>query len=659
MPTQDKYAHWRALLAANKITKLLQELREELAKSDRLDEIVQQSARYSALRKNIRLGVISYDDGKLTEAQIQLALGEFLTEMEELEQTDAVVARQLSHKAQENPASNIPHFLTPKPQQPEIFVGREDQLEALHDQLFAPNADHFLLLVNGEGGIGKTSLAAAYFHRYHEQYAHAAWVLGETSIAGALLTLSLELKLEFGPTEDTNQRLHRLMTRLANLGDTCLLVVDNANSLEDLDANYEILRRCDNFHLLLTSRLSTYARAQLVAIEPLKTDTAQDLFSTHYRPLSKEEIGLFPSVYQAVGGNTLVLEILAKNLRRVNTLRERYTLADLLTDLQEKGLLQLVESRTVETQYGKLRRAEPAEIIGAMYELEELTPPQLKLLSVFAALPPDNISVAHLEVLLDDFAELEEPLLDLAQRGWVVFDAEEGSFRCSQVVQEVTRKNQPNFIELVKPIGKSLENLLETVGYQYPVRKISEVRPFFPYVHSYLRCLPNSTSRLFLFQQLGDFYRAGGDLRSSFEQYQGLRQSAKLLLDEFADDNLNKALEFFEQYNALEKELHAAYPDQVGFKNVLAISYEKLGETHSSLSNLNKALEFFEQNNALEKELHAAYPDQVDFKNGLAISYVKLGEVAEEAEQKRVHYQKAEQLWVELTEAFPDYAKFQ
>jgi len=48
--------------------------------------------------------------------------------------------------------------------------------------------------------------------------------------------------------------------------------------LEDLDANYEILRRCDNFHLLLTSRLSTYARAQLVAIEPLKTDTAQDLF---------------------------------------------------------------------------------------------------------------------------------------------------------------------------------------------------------------------------------------------------------------------------------------------------------------------------------------------------------------------------------------------
>jgi tetratricopeptide (TPR) repeat protein len=106
-------------------------------------------------------------------------------------------------------------------------------------------------------------------------------------------------------------------------------------------------------------------------------------------------------------------------------------------------------------------------------------------------------------------------------------------------------------------------------------------------------------------------------------------------------------------------ELHAAYPDNIGFKNGLAISCSKLGETHSSLGNLAKALEFFEIQTKLFEELHRAYPDNVGFKNGLAISYVKLGEVAEEPSQKRTHYQKAEQLWVELTEAFPDYAEFQ
>jgi len=52
-------------------------------------------------------------------------------------------------------------------------------------------------------------------------------------------------------------------------------------------------------------------------------------------------------------------------------------------------------------------------------------------------------------------------------------------------------------------------------------------------------------------------------------------------------------------------------------------------------------------------------PDNVEFKNGLAISHVKLGEVAPEASEKQAHYQKAEQLWIELTEAFPEYAQFQ
>jgi hypothetical protein len=43
----------------------------------------------------------------------------------------------------------------------------------------------------------------------------------------------------------------------------------------------------------------------------------------------------------------------------------------------------------------------------------------------------------------------------------------------------------------------------------------------------------------------------------------------------------------------------------------------------------------------------------------LPSSYVKLGEVALEASEKQAHYRKAEQLWIELTEAFPEYAQFQ
>ncbi|MCB9354185.1 MAG: hypothetical protein H6575_06430 [Lewinellaceae bacterium] len=51
----------------------------------------------------------------------------------------------------------------------------------------------------------------------------------------------------------------------------------------------------------------------------------------------------------------------------------------------------------------------------------------------------------------------------------------------------------------------------------------------------------------------------------------------------------------------MTKELYESYPQHVGFKDGLAISYSKLGSTHSALGNLEKALQFFEQYNQLEK----------------------------------------------------------
>ena len=61
------------------------------------------------------------------------------------------------------------------------------------------------------------------------------------------------------------------------------------------------------------------------------------------------------------------------------------------------------------------------------------------------------------------------------------------------------------------------------------------------------------------------------------------------------------------------------------------IARDKLDEALQQLrtlleqSNLEKALSYYEQCNQLEKELYEAYPQNVSFKNGLAISYSQLG----------------------------------
>jgi hypothetical protein len=208
----------------------------------------------------------------------------------------------------------------------------------------------------------------------------------------------------FEPTLPTAGRVQVLLAAMAALDRPCLLVIDNANELADLEANYQHLRRCSNFHLLLTTRITEFAQAAQYRIEGLPEDEALDLFRKHYPQHRPDEDALFRQIRTAVGGNTLVLELLAKNLRRFHGIRAHYTLATLLADLQSRGLLALSQSKAVLTDYqsrdGLMRHERPEDIIAAMYDLGELAAAETALLSAFAALPPESIPFNLLETLL-------------------------------------------------------------------------------------------------------------------------------------------------------------------------------------------------------------------------------------------------------------------
>lgn len=125
--------------------------------------------------------------------------------------------------------------------------------------------------------------------------------------------------------------------------------------------------------------------------------------------------------------------------------------------------------------------------------------------------------------------------------------------------------------------------------------------------------------------------------------------------------NLRQALAFFEQFNELEKELCAAHPQNLDFKNGLATSYQFLGDTYRAIGNLRQALASFEQYNLLEKELYAAYPQNIDFKHRLAISYEKLGDIYEavgDLPQALNFFKQFNQLEEDLYVAYPQNVEF-
>lgn len=73
----------RQLIAEDELQQALELLRLNLSGDPRLDEAVHQSGRFQYIRKQIRLGIVSFEDANLTQNQIRFGLLDLLSEMEQ------------------------------------------------------------------------------------------------------------------------------------------------------------------------------------------------------------------------------------------------------------------------------------------------------------------------------------------------------------------------------------------------------------------------------------------------------------------------------------------------------------------------------------------------------------------------------------------------
>jgi len=116
---------------------------------------------------------------------------------------------------------------------------------------------------------------------------------------------------------------------------------------------------------------------------------------------------------------------------------------------------------------------------------------------------------------------------------------------------------------------------------------------------------------------------------------------------------LDQALEFYNKYNHLMKELYESNPNNGSLIHSLAISYEKLGEIYQSLGKLDQALEFYNLEVDLFKELYESNPSNGSLKSGLAISYENLGSIYQslgKLDQALEFYKEDNHLMIELYE---------
>jgi hypothetical protein len=121
------------------------------------------------------------------------------------------------------------------------FTGREDELSRLdailiHDKPAVVTQAVGRVAVQGMGGVGKTSLAIEYAHRYRNFYAGVCWCPAETraglmtALAGLGATLGAAASEEADAEKAAKAALHRLAEQRA----TWLLVYDNVASPNEI-----------------------------------------------------------------------------------------------------------------------------------------------------------------------------------------------------------------------------------------------------------------------------------------------------------------------------------------------------------------------------------------------------------------------------------------
>jgi len=154
------------------------------------------------------------------------------------------------------------------------FTGRADELERLDAILMQDKPAAVTQVsvgraaVQGMGGVGKTSLAVEYAHRYRGLYAGVCWCPAEkrTGLLSALAGFALTLGAATPEEADVEKAAKAALRRLADQRATWLLVYDNVSRPEEVAD----LLPSAGAKVLITSRFPEWRRwAKQVALDVL------------------------------------------------------------------------------------------------------------------------------------------------------------------------------------------------------------------------------------------------------------------------------------------------------------------------------------------------------------------------------------------------------
>ncbi len=362
----------------------------------------------------------------------------------------------------------IPKILTSKLPlvKPDEVIGRQNDLSTLVELLDSSP----MVIVNGLGGMGKSTLAQYYLTEHQAQFDHLAWVNYSSTLEDAFASdpvLAQNLGADMEKTSGA-QRFDYMMQELREVKGHNLLIIDNAD--DDIDwKHYQAkLPLHPNWKIIVTSRLLVdgFPTLSLGALEAKHT---QELFLKHYG--GKHDTKTLEAISAYVGHHTLVIELLAKNLQAHAGLK----FDELLPFLESHGLnIPHQTNLKYSVQENEQITARMYALIQKVFDLTNLDnnhPEEcwyLKQCSVLPAAHGFTFGTLFYLWQEDDSNELMDNLNFLVNRAWLNrrYDArnDEDWFEMHPVIQDVV-------LDRYNPDTNTCQEALETLMQVYITKK--------------------------------------------------------------------------------------------------------------------------------------------------------------------------------------------
>ncbi|MEO1259853.1 MAG: tetratricopeptide repeat protein [Bacteroidota bacterium] len=536
----------------------------------------------------------------------------------------------------------IPQHLTILPAiDPGQVVGREHDLQKVLNMLEKTNK---LTLVNGLGGIGKTTLAKALLQTHKYKFQYIAWInvvsdIKESFAYNVYLTNSLGLNLEEIPTVKnfTDIVFQIVINRLRNIKGNNLIIIDNAQKdLADQKIK-DLIQLGNNWKVLLTSRQQIEG-FEIYHLGFLPQEDAKALFYLHYH-LEKDD-HMVEQMIKSMDYHTLAIEVTAKTAQA-----KELSLLQLFNALVKKGL-QFSEDTSIKLDHNK--REKIHSILGYFYsvfELTNLSQDEIWLLAQFSVLPASPIpyqdnQLENIQEFLKLSArperdQLTNVLNNLVAQGWLQHDEEADSFKMHQLIQEVLRNRlKPDYEYCQSLVDSIIDNTAIPSPGGNPVPKLR----FLEYGKSLLRNIPDQRPPLaILNSRIGVLMWHAGQFKHAVSYFdQAIKMGELLKMDsvDIYSNNLALVYEELGDYNqAIELIKHSiskAQQKQVGKNIEIAVRMSNLANIYKQKGEYQQAVNLFYEALTIdiellgENHLHTAH-----VQSNLGLIYWELGNLVE------------------------------